>query len=286
MELELTRSLTDRDLLLCATHVLPYVSELIGPCSYFGHGGAEQYIRSSAVRRLISHSVVMLWGCSSGALHDQGDFGRTGTPYNYMIGGVCVGTLPPSFFNFCSYTLTQPCSRRQPLGHHRRRLRQDGRRGLQALGSDERHRRRERLSWHRSRRSARGLHSAVPQWCCGRALGLAGRVAVIMFSSSCTVILHAPCTFTVFTHSIACCRPDSESKHSERLGLLSCVPSAPPTALSASLICGTLLSAIHTALCSLANPFIRAPCLGDLLHLARLGLNELQRPLPQSLSSK
>ena len=32
----------------------------------------------------------MLWGCSSGALRDMGDFDRTGTPYNYMLAGWCV----------------------------------------------------------------------------------------------------------------------------------------------------------------------------------------------------
>ena len=31
----------------------------------------------------------MLWGCSSGALRDMGDFDRTGTPYNYMLAGWC-----------------------------------------------------------------------------------------------------------------------------------------------------------------------------------------------------
>ncbi|KAA1134864.1 hypothetical protein PGTUg99_006992 [Puccinia graminis f. sp. tritici] len=29
----------------------------------------------------------MLWGCSSGMLHDQGDFDPTGTPYAYMLAG-------------------------------------------------------------------------------------------------------------------------------------------------------------------------------------------------------
>jgi len=32
----------------------------------------------------------MLWGCSSGALREMGDFDRTGTPYNYMLAGWCV----------------------------------------------------------------------------------------------------------------------------------------------------------------------------------------------------
>jgi separase len=29
----------------------------------------------------------MLWGCSSGALRDMGDFDPIGTPYHYMLGG-------------------------------------------------------------------------------------------------------------------------------------------------------------------------------------------------------
>ena len=29
----------------------------------------------------------MLWGCSSGALEEQGDLDRTGTAWNYMLAG-------------------------------------------------------------------------------------------------------------------------------------------------------------------------------------------------------
>ncbi|KAH6918185.1 cysteine peptidase C50 [Coprinopsis sp. MPI-PUGE-AT-0042] len=54
---------------------------------YFGHGGAEQYIRSHKIRSLPTCAATMLWGCSSGALRDMGDFDRIGTPYNYMLGG-------------------------------------------------------------------------------------------------------------------------------------------------------------------------------------------------------
>ncbi|CAL1698705.1 unnamed protein product [Somion occarium] len=54
---------------------------------YFGHGGAEQYIRSHKVRHLPRCAATMLWGCSSGALRDMGDFDRVGTPYNYMLAG-------------------------------------------------------------------------------------------------------------------------------------------------------------------------------------------------------
>ncbi|KZT63999.1 hypothetical protein DAEQUDRAFT_815284 [Daedalea quercina L-15889] len=54
---------------------------------YFGHGGAEQYIRSTKIRHLPRCAATMLWGCSSGTLRDMGDFDRTGTPYNYMLAG-------------------------------------------------------------------------------------------------------------------------------------------------------------------------------------------------------
>ncbi|MBW0461348.1 hypothetical protein O181_001063 [Austropuccinia psidii MF-1] len=54
---------------------------------YFGHGGAEQYIRSSTIKQLRRCAVTMLWGCSSGMLQDQGDFDPTGTPYAYMVAG-------------------------------------------------------------------------------------------------------------------------------------------------------------------------------------------------------
>lgn len=35
----------------------------------------------------------MLWGCSSGALREMGDFDRIGTPYNYMLGGWYVQSI-------------------------------------------------------------------------------------------------------------------------------------------------------------------------------------------------
>ncbi|EGG06631.1 uncharacterized protein MELLADRAFT_36075, partial [Melampsora larici-populina 98AG31] len=54
---------------------------------YFGHGGAEQYIRSINIKQLPRCAVTMLWGCSSGMLQDQGDFDPSGTPYAYMIAG-------------------------------------------------------------------------------------------------------------------------------------------------------------------------------------------------------
>ncbi|KIP07348.1 hypothetical protein PHLGIDRAFT_30059 [Phlebiopsis gigantea 11061_1 CR5-6] len=54
---------------------------------YFGHGGAEQYIRSHKLRHLPRCAATMLWGCSSGALKEMGDFDRVGTPHNYMLSG-------------------------------------------------------------------------------------------------------------------------------------------------------------------------------------------------------
>ncbi|KAJ8693527.1 separin protein [Pleurotus ostreatus] len=54
---------------------------------YFGHGGGEQYARSHKIRHLKKCAATMLWGCSSGALKDMGDFDRVGTPYNYMLAG-------------------------------------------------------------------------------------------------------------------------------------------------------------------------------------------------------
>ncbi|KDQ52064.1 hypothetical protein JAAARDRAFT_40451 [Jaapia argillacea MUCL 33604] len=54
---------------------------------YFGHGGAEQYVRSHKIRHLPKCAATMLWGCSSGALREMGEFDRVGTPYNYMLAG-------------------------------------------------------------------------------------------------------------------------------------------------------------------------------------------------------
>lgn len=54
---------------------------------YFGHSGAEQYVRSHKVRHLTRCAPTMLWGCSSGFLRPQGDFDPCGTPNNYMLAG-------------------------------------------------------------------------------------------------------------------------------------------------------------------------------------------------------
>lgn len=76
-DLEMVAALKDYDLVL-----------------YFGHGGAELYIASYKIKRLPKCATTMLWGCSSGALRDQGDFDRTGTAHNYVLAGWYVLSPP------------------------------------------------------------------------------------------------------------------------------------------------------------------------------------------------
>ena len=66
---------------------------ICGISSYFGHGGGEQYVRSHRIHTLPTCAATMLWGCSSGALQEMGDFDRIGTLYNYMLAGWCHGEL-------------------------------------------------------------------------------------------------------------------------------------------------------------------------------------------------
>lgn len=54
---------------------------------YVGHGGGEQYIRSSKIKSLEKCCPTMLLGCSSGALEQAGDYDSWGTPVSYMIAG-------------------------------------------------------------------------------------------------------------------------------------------------------------------------------------------------------
>jgi hypothetical protein len=54
---------------------------------YVGHGGGEQYIRSSKVKGLEKCCPTMLLGCSSGALEQAGDYDSWGTPVSYMVAG-------------------------------------------------------------------------------------------------------------------------------------------------------------------------------------------------------
>ncbi|KAI9598883.1 peptidase family C50-domain-containing protein [Syncephalis fuscata] len=70
MEQELRTSLSTSDIFL-----------------YFGHGGAEQYIKGSTIRKLDRCAVTLLMGCSSGYLAPEGEFEPTGTPWHYLIAG-------------------------------------------------------------------------------------------------------------------------------------------------------------------------------------------------------
>ncbi|KAI9348207.1 peptidase family C50-domain-containing protein, partial [Obelidium mucronatum] len=54
---------------------------------YFGHGGAEQYVRGHHVRSLDRCAAAFLMGCSSGKLSAQGEFDVSGTALNYLMGG-------------------------------------------------------------------------------------------------------------------------------------------------------------------------------------------------------
>ncbi|KAJ3405453.1 hypothetical protein CcCBS67573_g03431 [Chytriomyces confervae] len=54
---------------------------------YFGHGGAEQYVRGHRIRKMNNCASTFLMGCSSGRLHAPGEFDIAGTALNYLIGG-------------------------------------------------------------------------------------------------------------------------------------------------------------------------------------------------------
>ncbi|KAJ3025875.1 UNVERIFIED_CONTAM: hypothetical protein HDU68_006547 [Siphonaria sp. JEL0065] len=54
---------------------------------YFGHGGAEQYVRGNRVRGFDKCAVTFLMGCSSGKLTAPGEFDVSGTALNYLMGG-------------------------------------------------------------------------------------------------------------------------------------------------------------------------------------------------------
>ncbi|KAK4106665.1 hypothetical protein N658DRAFT_439347 [Parathielavia hyrcaniae] len=78
-----------------------FVSALTGSdiLLYFGHGSGAQYIRGRTVRRLLEptgcRATVLLMGCSSAALADNGEFEPAGPVWNYMMAGcpAVVGTL-------------------------------------------------------------------------------------------------------------------------------------------------------------------------------------------------
>lgn len=54
---------------------------------YFGHGGAEQFIQGHKIRNLPRCATALLLGCSSGRLHQAGEFDSWGTVMNYLIAG-------------------------------------------------------------------------------------------------------------------------------------------------------------------------------------------------------
>lgn len=54
---------------------------------YVGHGGGEQYIRGSRIKRLNRCCPALLLGCSSGSLELAGDYESWGTPVNFMSAG-------------------------------------------------------------------------------------------------------------------------------------------------------------------------------------------------------
>lgn len=59
-------------------------------------------MRSHKIRHLQKCAATMLWGCSSGALREMGEFDRTGTPYNYMVAGWYVR---PRFSTLMTYVI-------------------------------------------------------------------------------------------------------------------------------------------------------------------------------------
>jgi hypothetical protein len=54
---------------------------------YMGHGGGEQYIRSSKIKSLTRCCPSLLLGCSSGAFQMAGDYESWGTPLNFLVSG-------------------------------------------------------------------------------------------------------------------------------------------------------------------------------------------------------
>lgn len=54
---------------------------------YMGHGGGQQYIRSSKIKSLEKCCPTLLLGCSSGALEEAGEYEPWGTPVSYLVAG-------------------------------------------------------------------------------------------------------------------------------------------------------------------------------------------------------
>lgn len=104
-ELELVDALSTKDIVVCVSvsfvgrfYLVEAHFSSVNSTRYFGHGGAEQYIRSHQIRSLKRCASLMLWGCSSGILKDYGEFDRNGTPWNYMLAGWFVFFLFFFFF--------------------------------------------------------------------------------------------------------------------------------------------------------------------------------------------
>ncbi len=52
-----------------------------------GHGGGEKYINSKQVEKLNGKSVVLLMGCSSGVLKENGEYDPLGISLSYIYSG-------------------------------------------------------------------------------------------------------------------------------------------------------------------------------------------------------
>jgi separase len=82
-----------------------------GCCSYFGHSAGEKYIQQHQVQQLEKGpGVALLMGCSSGALHEFGDFESNGMPLSYLVSGWCVLSLSLSLFFFLLFSWTDGCA--------------------------------------------------------------------------------------------------------------------------------------------------------------------------------
>jgi separase len=54
---------------------------------YFGHGGGEQYVPLSSLKRLDRCAGSMLMGCSSGRLRQMGLYEPCGAIWGYLLAG-------------------------------------------------------------------------------------------------------------------------------------------------------------------------------------------------------
>ncbi len=54
---------------------------------YFGHGSGNQYVRSQKILEACVPPLVMLAGCSSGALESEGELDCVGFALDYLKAG-------------------------------------------------------------------------------------------------------------------------------------------------------------------------------------------------------